>query len=166
MHLKHLGITISTLTSSITPGWDQYTFLNERLGMFYKAARSRAQANGKVSLNHCSIRHLKVKRQSYIIWGEVEGEWQEAGRGQGTFWSCRLSISGHMLHVLQTVSEILPNTPYVSSNLLTAYFNISTQHLIGLYWVSKLNHRNTIANDTLFILDSAAKKERQLQPPF
>lgn len=31
----------------------------KRLGMFYKAARSRAQANGKVGLNHCSTRHLK-----------------------------------------------------------------------------------------------------------
>lgn len=115
MHLKSLGIKISTLRSFITPGWYRYTFLNERLGMFYKAARSRAQANGKVGLNHRSIRHLKVKRQSFIIWGEVTGEWQEAGRGQGTFWSCRLSISGHMLAgVIQTVSEILLN---VSSNL-------------------------------------------------
>lgn len=34
--------------------------------MFYKAARSRAQANGKVSLNHRSIRHLKVKRQKAL----------------------------------------------------------------------------------------------------
>lgn len=150
MHLKHLGIKISSLTGFITPGSDQYTFLNERLGMFYKAARSRAQANGKVSLNHHSIRHLKVKRQSFIVWGEVKGEWRKAGRGQGTFWSCRLSISGHMLALMsfKTASEILPNTPYVSPNLLTAYFNISTRHLIGLYWVSKLKHRNTIANDS------------------
>lgn len=63
MHLKHGGIKISTLKSSITPGW--YTLLDERLGMFSKAAR--AQANGKVSLNHCKSRHLKVKRQSFIV---------------------------------------------------------------------------------------------------
>lgn len=120
MHLKHLGINISTLRSFITPGWYRYTFLNERLGMFYKAARSRAQANGKV--NHRSIRHLKVKRQSFIIWGEVTGGWQGAGRGQGTFWSCRLSISGHMLAgVLQTVSEILLNVPGGLQHLNTTF---------------------------------------------
>lgn len=82
MRFKHLGIKISTLRSFITPGWDWYTFLNERLGMFYKAARSRAQANGKVCLNHCSVRRLKVRRQSFIIWGDVKRRWQEAGRGQ------------------------------------------------------------------------------------
>lgn len=80
----------------------------------------------------------------------MKGEWRKAGRGQGTFWSSRLSISGHMLALMsfKTASEILPNTPYVSPNLLTAYFNISTRHLIGSYWVSKLKHRNTIANDS------------------
>lgn len=113
---SNVGIKISSLTGFTTPGSDQYMFLNERLGMFYKAARSRAQANGKVSLNHRSIRHLKVKRQSFIVWGEVKGEWRKAGRGQGTFWSCRLSISGHMLALMsfKAASEILPNTLYVS----------------------------------------------------
>lgn len=52
---------------------DQHTSLNERLGMFYKAARSRAQANGKVGLTHGSNRLLKVKRQSFVISGQGTG---------------------------------------------------------------------------------------------
>lgn len=52
----------------------------------------------------------------------------EAGRGLGTVWSCRLSLSGHMLAgVLQTTSEILPNTPDVSPD-----FNINTHATVDV----------------------------------
>lgn len=149
MHLKHLGIKISTLKTFITSGWYRYTFLNERLGMFSKAARSRAQANGKVSLNHCKIRLLKVKRQSYII-REVRGQSQGAGRGQGTYLSCRLSISGHMLACfLQTVSKILPKTINDSLNLPGGPQHLSTaSNRFVLGKQAPLVTKNTIANDS------------------
>lgn len=118
--------------------------------MFSKAARSRAQANGKVSLNHCKIRLLKVKRQSFIIRGEVRGQSQGAGRGQGTYLSCRLSFSGHMLACfLQTVSKILPKTVNDSLNLPGGPQNLSTasnRFVLGKQAPSVT--KNTIANDS------------------
>lgn len=68
------------------------------------------------------------------------------------FGPARFSISGHMLaHVLQTASEILPNTPYVSSNLPIAYFSVSKQNCMSLYWVSELKNRNTAAKTLTLI---------------
>lgn len=132
--------------------------------MFYKAARSRAQANGKVRSNHFSIEQLKVRRQSFIIWGDVTGDWQEAGRGQRTFWSCELSIWSH---VNRCPSNCIWYPSKYSRCVLKIYlnnFNISTQHFSGSYWESKRNQsqRHYCEWHTLFIVDSAANEETAL----
>lgn len=70
--------------------------------------------------------------------------------------------------VLQTVSEILPNTPYVSSNLHGGFQHLNTtfnRFVLGKQAQSVTEILLQMTH-TLFILDSAAKEERQLQPPF
>lgn len=65
---------------------------------------------------------------------------------------------------LQTVSDILPNAPDVSSNLLGGLQLLSTT-LIRLVVGKQAQSVTEILlqkTHALFILDSAAKKERQL----
>lgn len=151
MHLKHLGVTISTLRNLLTPSWDRWdrcTLLNERLGMFYKAARSRAQDNGKVCLHHRSIRHLKVKRQSFLS----EEKWKENERRGWERLYYLLSTTGKNLRSRQeTYFKLRPRSfqiLHMCPQICLEDFNISSQHLIGSYRASKLSHRNTIANDS------------------
>lgn len=67
-----------------------YTILNERLGMFSKAARSRAQA--KVSLNDSASLRLKVKRQSFPLRSQRREKRAEPTEAKVRFWSYGSSI--------------------------------------------------------------------------
>lgn len=87
MQFKHLGTDRRS---------NKHTFLHERPGMFYKAARSRAQANGKVRLNHRNVQWLKVKEQSLNVWGDGTRTWQGVRSGQHRVWSGKLSIWSHV----------------------------------------------------------------------
>lgn len=81
-------------------------------------------------------------------------------------WSCRLSISGHTLAgVLQTVSEILPHTPRVSSR--SAWRTSTSTHNTPLLGKQAPSVTGTLLQmtHTIFIVDSAAKKEKQVGPP-
>lgn len=70
--------------------------------------------------------------------------------------------------VLQTVSEILSKTQNVSSNLLGGLHHCNTTFsrlLLGKQAQSVTEILLQMTH-TLFILDSAAKEERQTRPPF
>lgn len=110
--------------------------------MFYKAARSRAQANGEVGLNHSSIRHLKVRRPSFIIGGGVTGE-NDRKLGEA---KVRFGPAGEASLCQQvSVSETLLNVSSKSARrTLTSQHN--TEACIGQ--ASSISHRNTIAKTT------------------
>lgn len=109
------GGGFSTPQSCTTPAW--YTILNERLGMFSKAARSRAQA--RVRLNHSASLHLKVKRRSFPL-REKRAELTEA--------KVRFGPTGRA-SLLRRPSKL----DHVSENS-----SLLAQHWRSLYWKSKL----------------------------
>lgn len=158
MHLKHQGIKISTLKSFITPDW--YPLRDERLGMFSKAARSRAQANGKLRLKHCESLHLKVKRQSFIIWGEVERKRLR--------YVLVLQVKHLWSHVNRCLFKLHQTSKHAQCVFKSAWrTHISTQHLVGLHRASKLNqlqehYRKQV---THFSSSTVQLRREQRRPP-